>query len=153
LASVYVGTAVDAAVGDELARGARAPAVNLAGRTTLSQTLALFRHAAVAITVDSGPMHLAAAAGVPVVALFGPGDPGQSGPWTGSARVVDVGAPCKCLRPECAYTNGPGRCMRAIDSTMVLDAVRGILSRQERGCPTPHDLRNLDRPLGIHSAT
>ena len=55
--------------------------INLCGRTTLPQAVALIRHAALAICNDSGPMHIAAAAGTPVLALFGPTDPKRYGPF------------------------------------------------------------------------
>ena len=89
----------DAPAGDEVARLASSPIVNLAGRTSLTETLSVLRHAAVTVAVDSGPMHLAAAAGSPVVALFGPGDPRECRPWSDTAQIVAVGAPCGCLHP------------------------------------------------------
>ena len=88
LESVYVGSVADAPLGDEVARLASSPIVNLAGRTSLTETLSVLRHATVTVAVDSGPMHLAAAAGSPVVALFGPGDPRECRPWSDTAQIV-----------------------------------------------------------------
>ncbi|MFZ4441507.1 MAG: glycosyltransferase family 9 protein, partial [Syntrophales bacterium] len=56
-------------------------AVNLGGRTTLRELACLYRQATLLVTTDSGPMHLAAAMGTPVVALFGPTDPARTGPY------------------------------------------------------------------------
>ncbi|MEP6491294.1 MAG: glycosyltransferase family 9 protein [bacterium] len=138
LASVYLGAAADTTAGDEVATLARSPVINLAGRTTIAEALTLLQHAAVTIAVDSGPMHLATAVGSPVVALFGPGDRRECGPWTGTAetagnaQVVTVGSPCGCVHRQCDYIAGPGRCMRAIGSNAVIDAVRAVLNQRER---------------------
>jgi ADP-heptose:LPS heptosyltransferase len=129
LASVYVGTAADASFGDAIARETASAFVNLAGRTSLPEALVVLQHAAVTIAVDSGPMHLAAAVGSPVVALFGSGNPEESRPWAANAQVVGVDAPCGCLHPRCDYTDGPGRCMRAIAPGVVIDAIRSVIAR------------------------
>ena len=55
--------------------------VNLCGKTSLPEAIALIRHAALCVCNDSGPMHIAAAVGTPVVALFGPTDPRLYGPY------------------------------------------------------------------------
>ena len=133
LRCVFVGSAADVPAGDALVALAGPRVVNLAGRTSLPELLMIFRNAAVSIAVDSGPMHLAAAAGSPVVALFGPGDPRQSRPWSNEAAVVSNGSPCGCANSWCEFTNGPGRCMRAIDPGAVVEAVRGLARRTAAG--------------------
>lgn len=129
LTSVYLGGAGDVSFGAEVAGLAGAPIANLAGKTTLAEALTVLRHAMVTIAVDSGPMHLAAAVGTPVVALFGPGNPAEARPWSDNAQILSAGAPCGCVHPRCDYTDGPGRCMRAIDPEMVIATVRTIVSR------------------------
>ena len=60
------------------------PAIDLAGQTSLRDLAVLYRQASVVVTTDSGPMHIAAAVGTPVVALFGPTDPNRTGSvWRG----------------------------------------------------------------------
>ena len=61
---------------------------NLVGATSLRQLIALARRARLFVGCDTGPMHLAAAARTPVVALFGPANPGRTGPWGELNRVV-----------------------------------------------------------------
>ena len=56
--------------------------------TTLAQMIALLRRADLVIAGDTGPLHVAAALGRPVVALFGPTDPARTGPWGTHARVL-----------------------------------------------------------------
>ena len=63
------------------------------GRLTLDQAICLYRRARLMITGDSGPMHIAAALGTPVVALFGPTLPEQTGPWGRHCRVIQARRP------------------------------------------------------------
>lgn len=128
LTSIYLGGPADGSFGAELAGLTHSPVINLAGKTSLPEALTVLQHATVTIAVDSGPMHLAAAVGSPVVALFGPGNPAEARPWSDNARVISTGAPCGCAHPRCDYTDGPGRCMRAIDPQAVIDAVRNVVA-------------------------
>jgi len=89
---VLAGSQDDAAVAAEVRRLARAPVTNLAGRTTSFGALgALFARCVLFVGNDSGPMHLAAAVGTPVVAVFGPTDPAVYAPY--SARVATLRGP------------------------------------------------------------
>jgi ADP-heptose:LPS heptosyltransferase len=58
------------------------------GRTDLRQLIELCRRARLVVSADSGPMHVAAALGTPVLALFGPADPAATGPWGLQHRVL-----------------------------------------------------------------
>ena len=106
-----------------------AEVLNLAGQTTLKELAAVLKRCALFIGADSGVMHLAAATGVPVVALFGPTNPAAWGPWGTDSVVVRAGLPCS----PCSYVNFrlskgcPTReCMDAITPEMVLEAARSL---------------------------
>jgi heptosyltransferase-1 len=102
-------------------------AVNLGGQTTLRELACLYRLAALVISTDTGPMHLAAAVGTPVVALFGPTDPSRTGPYGPGHRVIRSGLPClPCFRKHCDTV----RCMRAIGVGEVFAAVREVLEKE-----------------------
>jgi lipopolysaccharide heptosyltransferase I len=81
---------------------ARAVAQNSAGSgrvapaTTIPDLLALSRRAALTVSGDTGPLHIAAAAGTPTVAIFGPTNPGRNGPWSASDVVVSRYTACGC---------------------------------------------------------
>lgn len=128
LGAVYVGTQADRATAEEIST-LGADLTNLAGRTTLREALAVFRASRAAVTVDSGPMHLAALAGTPVVALFGPGDPAECRPWGTTSVVACTTAPCGCEHPTCDYeASGAGRCMRNLQPETVLHQLRSVLA-------------------------
>jgi heptosyltransferase-1 len=101
-------------------------AVNLGGRTTLRELASLYRDAALVITTDSGPMHLAAAVGTPVVALFGPTDPARTGPCGPGHRIIRCGISCSpCFRKQCKAP----RCMTEISVEDVFAAVKDVLGK------------------------
>ena len=101
-------------------------AVNLGGQTTLRELASLYRDASLVITTDSGPMHLAAAVGTPVVALFGPTDPARTGPYGTGHRIIRRGLSCSpCFRKQCKAP----RCMTEITVEDVFTAVKEILEK------------------------
>jgi len=100
---------------------------NLIGDTSLAQLVAICREARLFVGCDSGPMHIAAATGTAVVALFGPADSRRTGPWGNEHRVVRVPPPCApCNRKTC---NQPRHaCMEDITVEHVMEAVRERLA-------------------------
>lgn len=101
--------------------------LNLAGKTSLRELMALIKRCNFFITNDSGPMHIAAAFGVPLVAIFGSTDHATTSPYTDKAVVVrkDVAcAPCK-LR-ECPTDH---QCMTAVTARDVMDAAHRLIER------------------------
>lgn len=109
-----VGAAVAGAGGE----GAR----DLTGRTELADVVDLMALCGTTVTNDSGLMHLAAAVGSGVVALFGPTDPGYTPPLTERARVLRLDLPCSpCHEPVCPL--GHHDCLRGLPVEVVLEAV------------------------------
>lgn len=89
---------------------------------------ALAARARVVVSNDSGPMHLAAAVGTPVVAIFGPTDPGRTGPSGVPSEVLDRYVFCSpCYLKECPYRH---ECMREIEVEDVLGAVERLMARE-----------------------
>jgi lipopolysaccharide heptosyltransferase II len=76
--------------------------VDLSGKTTPGTLTEIIRRADLLLCNDSGPMHLAAATGTPVTALFGPTDPELTGPYGKNCRVLQPELNCiKCFRKNC----------------------------------------------------
>jgi len=107
--------------------------VNLAGETTLPELAALIRRAAILLTNDSGPMHLAVALERPVVSVFGPTDPLWAGPYRRDGAVIRAELPCSpCYLRElkrCGYDHA---CMRAVQAPAVIERVETMLRPKAR---------------------
>src|SRR4030095_15676152 len=100
-------------------------------RTNLNQLAALYRRAQVLVTTDSGPMHLAAAVGTSVVALFGPTAPWRTGPYGQNHVVLRAGIHCSpCFKKECLTAEYEKHaCMKRISVDEVAHAVLEQLAR------------------------
>ncbi|UCE83958.1 MAG: lipopolysaccharide heptosyltransferase II [Deltaproteobacteria bacterium] len=100
---------------------------NWAGTTNLRELAFLYRHAAVVVSTDSGPMHLAAAVGTPVVALFGPTAPWRTGPYGEVHRVLRVDRDCSpCFQKTCDTVD----CMAEIKVEDVFQIVSEQLNKE-----------------------
>lgn len=110
---------------------------NLAGKTSLSEFINLAASCTLYLTNDSGPMHVAAALGVPTVAVFGATDHEATGPSAGWARVVREPVDCSpCLLRECPIDH---RCMTRVEASRVAAEARNLLQmyRNTQGPRTP----------------
>jgi lipopolysaccharide heptosyltransferase I len=107
------------------------PALNLAGHTSLRDLIAIFPECAVAFGPDSGPMHIAAAVGCPVVSLWGATAAERSAPWGFGELAISGAIPCHpCYLRQCPI----GReCMRRISPEHVGDTVRRALAMHRVG--------------------
>jgi heptosyltransferase-2 len=107
------------------------------GETDLRQSMALLSRCHLLVCNDSGVMHLGAAMGVPLVALFGPQSPVKFGPWGERCRVVYHGLPCSPCRQKFFTECEPSprhkpRCMEAIGVDEVLDAIKSAAGDEFR---------------------
>jgi heptosyltransferase-2 len=110
----------------EIEAAMRRRPVNLAGRTTVRELMALLSHCSFLVTNDSGPMHVAAALGVPLAAIFGPTDWRATSPWTQRAKVVRVDVDCSpCRLRECDRGH---ECMLGVTADMVVTAARDLVA-------------------------
>ena len=100
--------------------------VSLVGRTSLLELAALMKRCVLFIGNDAGPMHMAAAVGTPVMALFGPSDPSVWGPRGSKVEVIYKGLDCRrCFHPTCE--RGPDSCMNQISVEEVMQAADRLL--------------------------
>jgi len=114
-----LGSAKDAPVAEAIRVASDGACESVAGRTDLGDATDLLACAAVVVSNDSGLMHVAAAVGVPVVALFGSSSPDYTPPLSDVARIVRHPVPCSpCFRRECPL--GHFACMEDLSVESVL---------------------------------
>lgn len=119
-ATWVLGSGKDRAAGEWIA--SNSPAVDLCGRTSLEQAIDLLAHCHHAVSNDSGLMHVAAAVGIPVVALYGSTSPGFTPPLTDRASVQYLGIDCSpCFERECPL--GHLKCLVDIRPEVVLSEI------------------------------
>jgi len=110
---------------EAVAAGMRVPGRNLCGETTTAEMVGVLKNLDLLVTGDSGPMHVAAALGVPVVAVFGPTDWRETAPRGDRHRLVREPVHCSpCKLRECPIDH---RCMTRIPADRVLDEARALL--------------------------
>lgn len=130
---VLMGSVPEMPLSAEIEAAMRRRPVNLAGNTTVRELMALLSLCGFLVTNDSGPMHIAAALGVPLVAIFGPTDWRTTSPWTRRAKIVRVDMDCSpCRRRECDRGH---ECMLGVTADMVLHAARSLLAESSREVP------------------
>lgn len=106
------------------------PSINLAGKTTLKTLAALYDRVDLLVTTDTGPMHLAAALGTRVVAIFGSTAPWRTGPWGNTCTVVRSGVACSpCFKRQCPKIDDYMACMNAVS---VSDIENAFMNRSKR---------------------
>ena len=99
--------------------------INLAGKTNLKELAYLYSKCQLQVSTDTGPMHIAAAMGCPVVALFGPTAPWRTGPYGKGHRVIREEMECSpCFKKRCDHLS----CMRSITVDWVFDTVEESLN-------------------------
>ncbi len=122
--AVLVGAARETSILKDVAQKMRRRGVLLGGATTLSTLVGVLARARLLLSNDTGAMHVAAAAGTPVVAVFGPTDAEATGPLGPRCRVVRQLVPCSpCLLRECPIDH---RCMKGVSVDDVLNAARDL---------------------------
>jgi len=123
---IVFGGPQDRRLGKDISRKMRHRPIDLSGRTTLGEAMAMIERCALFITNDSGLMHAAAALDVPLIAIFGSTNSTTTGPLSSKSRVVQVPMECSpCLKPECP--RGHLNCMDKIDVDMIFDVAKEIL--------------------------
>ena len=125
---VFTGSGDDEiALVEHIQRSVRAPTASLAGRLDLAELGAAIERADVMVVNNTGPAHMAAALGTPVVDLYALTNP-QHTPWQVPARVLSHDVPCRnCYKSVCPQ--GHHDCLRRVAPQAVVAAARELLER------------------------
>jgi lipopolysaccharide heptosyltransferase II len=123
---LFTGSAAEAPLVEAARAAMRMPSMSLAGRLSLGQLGALVARARLVVSNNSGPVHLAAALGTPVVDLYALTNP-QHTPWQVPAHVLSHDVACRnCLRSTCPQ--GHHRCLRGVSPRRVVEASLDLLA-------------------------
>ena len=123
-----LGGSDDRPLGEIISQASPERCLNLCGATSLPEMIEWVRRCDLLITNDTGPMHVAAALGKPLVALFGPTEPRRTGPYGQLENVLRLDLPCSpCLKSTCAYEK-TDECLRALPPALVFACVEKLLS-------------------------
>ncbi len=138
-----LGAKGEESLGEDIASRINGPSVVLSGATTIRELMAAVKRCRILVTNDTGPMHVAAACGVPVVAVFGPTDSRTTAPYGQEQSVVREVIDCApCLLRECPIDH---RCMTRIST----DRVYEVAVQQLNGWSRPSGLFRLSGPNRI----
>jgi heptosyltransferase-1 len=125
---VILGGSEDRPLGKAIAQAVPDRCLDLTGAITLQEMVEWIRLSQLVITNDTGPMHVAAALGKPVVALFGPTEPRRTGPYGQIDHAIQSSLPCiPCMKSRCHYPQ-KYECLRGLPVAKVLQVVRDRLA-------------------------
>ena len=117
-----VGSSKDHAVAEIIARGAVGTCINLCGKTDIAEATDLLAASRLVVTNDSGLMHVAAAVGRPVIALYGSSSPQFTPPLSVDARILTLDIECSpCFQRECPL--GHFKCLKDLSPEHVFAAI------------------------------
>jgi heptosyltransferase-2 len=126
---ILFGTSAESSVSSAIAAGMRRPPIDLTGKTAIAELPALLSRCHLFIGNDSGAMHVAAAVGLPIVAVFGPTDPNGTAPITPRCTVIREKPYCSpCFLRRCPTDH---RCMTGISVEAVQKAALSWLQSPE----------------------
>lgn len=135
----FIGVKADRAYISKIMSQMQTPSIDLSGEMTLTQTIALIGMARMAISLDAGIMHIAAAQGVPTIGLFGPNVPSLWGAY--GKRCINIYNPLSCSPcienrtgyiPDCLRDSDRYLCMRSITVEEVLTAAGELYESRTR---------------------
>ncbi len=120
-------------------------AAHLVPETSLGDLVTLTKASELMVSGDTGPLHIAAAVGTPVVAIFGPTDPGRNGPWSSRDVVVSRSDVCVCYHKRRCV--GERWCLEDVE---VAEVVKAVDQRLARGADTTDDVNtgSIAREIG-----
>jgi heptosyltransferase II len=125
---LFLGDDASAPLVKTICEGLPSQAIDMAGRTTIRELSSLIHECDLLLTNDSGPMHIASALEVPLVALFGSTSAVRTGPSCGSVICKKVScSPCFCRMCPKDF-----RCMKEIQVSEVMDAISQELARKKK---------------------
>lgn len=129
---IFTGSDLDEQIIDDITGMMKTRFLNLVGQTNLKELAYFYSRCKLLITTDTGPMHMAAAMGCPVVALFGPTAPWRTGPYGKGHKVIRADVECSpCFKKRCDHM----KCMEEITVEKVFEGVREVVTKRSDKWP------------------
>ncbi|MDY6863152.1 MAG: lipopolysaccharide heptosyltransferase II [Thermodesulfobacteriota bacterium] len=126
---IYTGSEKDTLLVEDIISFMKEKPINLCGKTSLRELIVVFKKSRLVLTVDSGPMHIAAAVQTPLVALFGPTSPGRTGPYSHKATVIQKNISCSpCFKKRCSHKS----CLNEISVEEVFQQISVKIEEEEK---------------------
>ena len=120
---IFTGSAQDRKIIQSIMSNMKQDAADLSGKTSLKVLAAIYERADCLVSTDTGPMHLAAAVGTSVVAIFGPTAPWRTGPFGKGHKIIRAGLCCSpCFKRQCSTND----CMKQVSVDDVLAGVNNL---------------------------
>lgn len=125
--TVVIGSKDDTSLAEDVVKASGRKAVSIAGQTDIKELISIIRGCSFMVSNDTGPMHIAAAYVIPVVAIFGPANPARTGPYGDKHVIVKSDVTCApCYKKKCRNI----RCMNEITVEQVYKAVKTVMSNE-----------------------
>jgi heptosyltransferase I len=139
LSVVWTGGPDDRVHVDAICAALPGRAIRVDGQTSLKTLAAIFRRARAILSTDTGPMHIAASVGTPVVCLFGPTSPASTGPYGEGHTVIRVDLACSpCFKKTCrTHQYEKHACMLRLNVAEVIQAVLDQVARRTPSAARP----------------
>lgn len=130
ITSWIIGSAKERQLGEQIVYASDGAALNLAGKTSLVDVIDLVSLCKAVVTNDSGPMHIAAATGVPVVAIYGSSTPDHTPPLTDRKAIHYLRLECSpCFERTCLLKQDRYRCLTGVAPAAVLESVERLTAQ------------------------
>jgi len=125
---IVFGSQQEMNIAAEIVNLSQVPVISMAGKTSIRELMSLIKQCSIFVTNDSGPMHIAAALNIPIVAIFGSTDPEKTGPMGNNHIVIKKDVDCSpCFKRKCPTDL---KCMDLITVDDVLKGVERIIEKQ-----------------------
>lgn len=132
---------------DECRPGKHSGRVTVRIPRSISESLELLGESALLVSGCTGPIHLAALVGTPVVGIYGPTNPGFTGPWSEQVRIVRRGLGCSpCYRPDFIRGCGNPVCISGISVEEVFKHCSLVLKGRFEGYPAWYETTRATEP-------
>jgi len=126
---VLLGAQEDKKSSSAIIKSTESAPLSLVGELSLREARDMISHSSLFVGPDSGPMHIAASTGTPIVALFGPTLPANFGPWRAEHKIIQKDLDCRpCRQRQCVHEDF--RCLQGITPEEVYEAGLEYLQRE-----------------------